>query len=271
MDTHPTDIPTIHSAKNLFLISLVFVSVLGSLMQKYNFWIGLSLTEILLILIPTIAFIVKGKFSPQLVLRLNNPGFFALAIGVMLGLCVWPLGLWIHVNFINLFSSESHNIIGVISEIRHSNMLYRLFVMGFLASICEETLFRGYLQSAIEKTLGVKRSILWTSILFAVYHLNPTTMIAVLPSALLMGWICWKFNSIFPAILLHFSNNFFAPYLFIQKETITCGWFYFIMICCGFLIIMALFTIKAFKTSELTNRRLKKWAKHCYKFIYDHN
>lgn len=258
MDTNLTDIPTIQSAKNLFLISLVFVSVLGSLMQKYNFWIGLSLNGILLILIPTIAFIVKDKFSPQLVLRLNYQGFYALVTGVVLGLCVWPLGLWIQANLINIFSSESHNILGAISEIRHSNMPYRLFVMGFLVGIYEETLFRGYLQSAIEKTLGVKHSILWTSILFAIYHLNLTTMIAVLPSALLMGWICWKFNSIFPAILLYFSNNFLTPYLFIQKVTITPGWFYFIMICCGFLIIIAFFTIKAIKTSELTNHRLKK-------------
>jgi membrane protease YdiL (CAAX protease family) len=251
--TSPINTPTIKNAKILFLTSLASVIVVGSLMQKYNFWIGLSLTEILLILLPTVVFIVKGKFSPRLVLRLNYPGFVALLIGVVLGLCVWPLGLWIQINLLNLFSSKSYDIFSVVSEIRNSNMVYRLLVMGFLGSICEETLFRGYIQTAIENNLGVKQSILWTTILFSVYHLVPTTMIALLPMALLMCWICWKFNSIFPAMLIHFSNNFLAPYLFIQCGTITLGWFHIIMIGCSLLIIITLFMTKTLTPADNHN------------------
>ncbi len=235
---NPIKIPTIQNAKNLFLISLASVALMGGLMQKYNFWIGLSLREILLILLPTLVFMIKGKFSPRRVLRLNYPGLTALLIGVMLGLCVWPLGLWIQINLINLFSSKSPNILSALSEIRNSNMVYRLLVMGILACFCEEILFRGYLQTAIENKLGVKQSILWTSVLFSVYHLVPATMIAILPSALLMCWICWKFNSIFPAMLIHFSNNFLAPYLYVKYVPETIPWFNTIMIGAVFLIII---------------------------------
>lgn len=238
------NIPSIRDAKNLFLISLILVAFAGGAIQRYDFWIGLSLTEILFILVPTALFLAKGKFSPRLALRLNYPGFAALLVGVLLGLCVWPFGLWIQTRLLALFSPGSYNILSALSEIRQVNLVYRLLVMGVLASICEETLFRGYLQTAVENKLGAKQGILWTAILFSVYHLVPTSMVAVLPGALLMSWACWRFNSIFPAVLVHFSNNFLAPYLYMRFGQITFEWFYIALAISAIVIAFTLFVTK---------------------------
>lgn len=234
--------PSIKNVKNLFILSLILVAVFGNILQKINFWLGLSLTETLLILLPTVIFIYKGKFSPRLVLRLNYPGIIPLLIGIIIGICVWPLGFIIQINLLNLFSSASYDIMNMISEISHSNMIYRLIILGFLAGICEEILFRGYIQTAIENKFGIKKGIIWTTILFSVFHLEPVRIIAVLPIALLMSWTCWKFNSIFPAILIHFSNNFLAPYIFSNYEPSTLRLFYLVTIICGlFIFIIFLF------------------------------
>jgi uncharacterized protein len=242
-----SDKPSIKNAKLLFIITVTLIIFIGSSIQHFNFWIGLALTEIVLILIPTIIFIVKGKLSPKSVLRLNYPGINALLLGLLFGLLVWPLGLWIQINLINLFSSKNYDILIIVSEIKTSNLLNRFLVLGVLASICEETLFRGYIFSAFENKLGVKYSILWITLLFSCYHLVPTTIIATLPLSFLLCWICWRFNSIFPAIILHFTNNFLSPFLFVKSGINSKIIFNpIILISCGILIgfIMLMFKTK---------------------------
>lgn len=69
-------------------------------------------------------------------------------------------------------------------------MLYRFLILGILASVCEEFLFRGNIQTVFEAHLGVKKSIIWTSIMFSVFHLDPATIIALLLFSFLITWIC---------------------------------------------------------------------------------
>ena len=130
-------------------------------------------------------------------------------------------------------------------------MFYRFLVMGVFAAICEEFLFRGYIQSAFEHNMGVRRSIIWTAILFSIYHLDPTTILALFPLSLLLTWVCWKFNSIVPAIALHFSNNFLAVFLFSKLTYPNLEFFYFLMIASLLILLLILFLIhKKFRFSN---------------------
>ncbi|MEE9166632.1 MAG: type II CAAX endopeptidase family protein [Candidatus Neomarinimicrobiota bacterium] len=77
-----------------------------------------------------------------------------------------------------------------------------------LAAVAEEILFRGFLQSVLENHWkNVTRAVLITSLLFAVIHFNPSGMIQIYLLAILMGYLAWRTNSVFPSIVMHGINN----------------------------------------------------------------
>lgn len=208
--------PSVKSAKLLFFITILSVIVVGSAMQYFHFWIGLALTEVLLILIPVLIFIYRNKHSFKSALRLNNPGIFSVILAILTGLLIWPISFWIHIKIQNIFFSGVSDLKIALFQLSNINFLHRFIVMGVLASICEEFLFRGYIQTALEAKFTKFKSILWTTLLFSLFHLDPRTIIATLPISFLLSSFCWRFNSIYPAIIIHFTNNFLAPYLFVK-------------------------------------------------------
>lgn len=80
-------------------------------------------------------------------------------------------------------------------------------------ALTEEWLFRGYVLGAFRRNFRGWQAILFSSLLFAAFHVVGTNMLMFerfLPSffmGLFLGWICWKSGSIAPGILLHFLHN----------------------------------------------------------------
>lgn len=82
--------------------------------------------------------------------------------------------------------------------------------MGVVAPLIEELMFRGRLQPALERRLGVWQGVLATAIIFAVAHL----MAVKLPSMLLLGLVYGAAaaltGSIWAGVILHVANNSLA-------------------------------------------------------------
>lgn len=77
-------------------------------------------------------------------------------------------------------------------------------------AVCEEVLFRGYVQTSFQIRYGAFRAAVITALFFALYHLNPAAFLGLFLLGLFFGWTAYKTNSIFIPILLHFLNNFFS-------------------------------------------------------------
>lgn len=77
-----------------------------------------------------------------------------------------------------------------------------------MAAFSEEILFRGFLQQVLEKQWqDVTRAVLVGSLFFAVVHLIPYWAIQIYLLGLVMGYMAWASNSIFPSVILHGINN----------------------------------------------------------------
>ena len=89
-----------------------------------------------------------------------------------------------------------------------SGFLFPLAMMiGATPAICEELLFRGYIQTRLTDSLGPLLGVGLASFLFAAFHLDPVHVIAVFPLGVFLGWVTWQSGSLFPAMLGHFVNN----------------------------------------------------------------
>jgi membrane protease YdiL (CAAX protease family) len=75
------------------------------------------------------------------------------------------------------------------------------------AAICEESLFRGFIQVSLEAHGPVTRGVLFSSLLFALAHFNPWWMVQILILGVFLGFLSWRSNSSIPGMLIHGMNN----------------------------------------------------------------
>lgn len=94
-----------------------------------------------------------------------------------------------------------------------TSVWFNLVVLALTPAICEEVLFRGYVQRHAERALGAAGGIVFSGVLFGVYHLRLTQVMPLTALGLLLAYLTWRTGSLWPAILVHFANNAFAVFL----------------------------------------------------------
>ena len=167
--------------------------------------------------LPQAAFLI-----PVFIAAFLSPVPFTERLGMVRG--SWPLRLWVSAAiatpFVGLVSSsivgslmgESESLEEMASIFRtlgEGGFLIPLALMiGLVPGICEELLFRGYMQTRLTRSWGALCGILATSIAFAAFHMDLVHSSSVLLIGVYLGWVAWASGSIVPAMLGHFVNNF---------------------------------------------------------------
>lgn len=133
------------------------------------------------------------------------------------------LGLGIICFFINVAVSSLFNGIltftgfkssGGSSSVNYStlNFFIDLFIVAVLPAFCEEFLHRGILLQGI-KHAGFKKAIVISSLLFALLHFNIQQTSYAFVIGLIMGFVSVVSKNIYPAMIIHFTNNAISTYL----------------------------------------------------------
>ena len=122
-----------------------------------------------------------------------------------------PLIGWISSVLIGSLMEESENL-KMMSDIfrghGESGFLIPLaFLIGATPAFCEELLFRGYVQTRLNRRIGPALGILLSSAAFALFHIDVIHVIAVFPLGVYLGIVAWRSGSLIPAMLGHFVNN----------------------------------------------------------------
>jgi hypothetical protein len=103
--------------------------------------------------------------------------------------------------------SSSNPVIALIMEAaRSSNAAATLvfyLTVGVLAPICEESLFRGFLYSALRRKLAVLPSILISSALFAGVHLDAGGFFALFVLGAIFAFVFERTRSTLPSMVAH--------------------------------------------------------------------
>lgn len=89
------------------------------------------------------------------------------------------------------------------------------FVVGLLAPLAEELVFRGAVLRALlrwHKNAWVGIAI--SAALFAIIHVNPAQMPHAFLAGLLLGWMYYRTDSIVPGVVFHWVNNSVAYVLY---------------------------------------------------------
>jgi len=177
--------------------------------------LGISITLILPQALMIVPVLVAAKLSP-----LSMP----IRLGLVRG--TWPLKLWISsaiaTPIVGLISSLIvGGLMGESESLEEMTSIFRslgqggffiplALMVGITPGICEELLFRGYVQTRLVQRWGGILAILITSAVFAAFHMDLIHSTAVMAVGIYLGWLSWASGSIFPAMIAHFVNNFLS-------------------------------------------------------------
>ncbi len=74
-------------------------------------------------------------------------------------------------------------------------------------ALCEELLFRGYLQRQVERGWGTATSIVLVGVLFGLYHLRLSQAVPLSLLGVYLGFVVWATGSLWSGVLVHLLNN----------------------------------------------------------------
>lgn len=93
-----------------------------------------------------------------------------------------------------------------------TGLLLPILTTAILPAFCEEFANRGLLLNGLLTENNARRSILFTAICFGLLHYNINQAIYAVFVGLVVGSLVYYTKSIFPAMIVHFTNNFLATY-----------------------------------------------------------
>jgi uncharacterized protein len=106
-----------------------------------------------------------------------------------------------------------------------SLFVFLLLIVSFIVPICEEILFRGYLQNFFKNMFSRGTAIILTSLIFALFHFTfsqGSGNFVILPSlfflSLYLGFVYEKLGSISAPIGLHAMFNFISTLMIMQTS-----------------------------------------------------
>ncbi|MEG1660408.1 MAG: CPBP family intramembrane glutamic endopeptidase [Bacteroides sp.] len=91
-----------------------------------------------------------------------------------------------------------------------------IFSIAIMGPVLEELLFRGAITKALLQHYSPTKAILFSGLIFGVFHVNPAQVIGAGLIGLLLAWIYYKTASLIPCIVLHILNNSLSVYLNIK-------------------------------------------------------
>lgn len=93
-------------------------------------------------------------------------------------------------------------------------MLLVIITISVVPAICEEVMFRGYIQRSFGFKFKPHIAATLTALFFALYHFNPYGLIPLAIIGFYLGFAAYTSQSLVIPIIIHFLNNFFAVMLY---------------------------------------------------------
>jgi membrane protease YdiL (CAAX protease family) len=109
---------------------------------------------------------------------------------------------------VSMIGPQPESLKEVVDIMRGPAMLgASIVVLGLLAPLAEELIFRGLLFGWLEGRWNGRLALVVSSLAFAAAHIDRTHIVLVLPLGLLFGWLRWRTGSLLPSLAAHAINN----------------------------------------------------------------
>ncbi|TJX13768.1 CPBP family intramembrane metalloprotease [Tissierella creatinini] len=199
--------PGIFEVNLLFMILGFGLLFLGYLVQSKEIYVGLLITEYVIILLPNILYLLIRRYSLKKIIKLNSISIKQILFSIIIMVFAYPVAVFVNAIVLALVSSFSSAIPTTVPlPTTFEEYIKGLFVIALAPGICEEVMFRGTLMSAYDR-YGRVKSIIITSLLFGIFHFNLMNLAGPIFLGLVLGVLRHKTNSIIAPMIGHTINN----------------------------------------------------------------
>lgn len=205
-------VPNASEAWFMIAITMMVFMYAGSVLQlKYGIG-GVFGTQMIFLALPLMFVVytkrdVRGTYSFNKTEPTNYLGAFLLGIGACL------LMLVLAVFLMNLFPNSAEAMSEMFMDILGDDLAIQILVIAITPAICEEMLFRGFLLSAMRSRYKKVSAFLIVAVLFGLYHMSLVKFFTTGLFGLLLCYVVYLTGSIFPAMLIHCTNNLISVLL----------------------------------------------------------
>jgi len=91
-----------------------------------------------------------------------------------------------------------------------------LLIAVFVAPLCEEVFFRGFVFAGLLRGMPVGWAVVLSSLIFAVAHFDVGSFVVLFIIGLALAFLRWRTQSLWPGVILHMLNNGVAALGIIQ-------------------------------------------------------
>jgi len=95
-----------------------------------------------------------------------------------------------------------------------AEMILVIITISIAPAICEEVMFRGYIQRSFGFKFKPHIAAIITALFFSLYHFNPYGLIPLAIIGFYLGFAAYTSQSLVIPIIIHFLNNFFAVIIY---------------------------------------------------------
>lgn len=199
--------PSIFEANMFYLIIGFLLINLGYIVQKKELYTGLIITEYIIVLLPTILYLMARNYDIKKVLRLNKLTLRQIVTIPLISIFSYPVGAFLNYIVMIVLSRFTEIVPTSVPIPENLKELFISFlIISLSAGICEETMFRGFILSSYNK-LGIKKAIIMSSVMFGLFHFNIQNLVGPIFLGIIFGLLVYKTNSIFSSIIAHITNN----------------------------------------------------------------
>lgn len=96
----------------------------------------------------------------------------------------------------------------ILEDLIDTTSTWAFLSLVIAAPVFEELVFRGIILDGFLQQYPVRKSIVWSSFFFGLYHLNPWQFITAMGLGLFIGWVYHRTRSLVPCMAIHaFANG----------------------------------------------------------------
>ena len=172
-------------------------------------FIGLGLASQLVIGLAAVvpAMFSRSPFRQRLGLVPSNLPAWGLPVVVVGSLAPAALGILAAVLMAEVIPPQDNSWSTLMENMTPAWAVSFVLFISLAPGLCEELLFRGYLQTRLLERWKPGFAILVSSSLFALFHITPHAMALAFIVGLFLGVLAWRTGSIWPGVLCHAFIN----------------------------------------------------------------
>ncbi|ABC82143.1 CPBP family intramembrane glutamic endopeptidase [Anaeromyxobacter dehalogenans] len=184
----------------------------GILAQQLHPAAGLAWSEVFVFLLPAFAAALGSNLRPVPYLGLGRPAGVPLALAALAGAAGFLVANALMFAWVEVLPPRITELfdVGRLFDTPGAERYAIAAAAALLAPVCEEIAFRGYLQRTVAIRRGPAAGLAAGTIFFALLHLDPVRLPALLLQGLLFGWLALRSGNTWNAVAAHAMNNALA-------------------------------------------------------------